>query len=125
MGPLFKKFVSDYFPDPYKEYSDDLWEFRSKLIHASSTGRFLITDHNSKSHFKTPATTSVPMSASGRIVQPGRLPDGVILNAEDFYAGLLSAAQSYFSEVRQSANLQTILRERIKGGAIAIREIES
>jgi hypothetical protein len=125
MGPLFKKFVSDYFPDPYKRYADDLWEFRNKLIHAFSTGRFLLTHHNSQSHFGTPATTSVPMSASGNIVQPCGLPDGVILNAEDFYAGLLSAAQRYFSEVRQSANLQTMLRERIKGGAIAIREIES
>jgi hypothetical protein len=145
MGSLFKTFVSDYFPDPYGKYADDLWTLRNKLIHAFSAGRFLLTHHNSQSHFETYgpkvaapesahsrglfAMTSAPqyMSATGSMVQPRMLADGVILNAEDFYAGLLSAAQRYFSEVRQSADLQTILRERIeseKGGAIVIHEIE-
>jgi hypothetical protein len=143
MGSLFKAFVAEYFPDPYKPYADDLWDFRNKLIHAFSPGRFSLTHHNSQSHLRTYApevasaesehcggflaVTTAPqynISVTGsNYVQPGSL----ILNAEDFYAGLLSAAQRYFSEVRESRDLQTILRERIRsetGGALAIHEIE-
>jgi hypothetical protein len=52
--------------------------------------------------------------------------EGIILNAEDFYFALLAAAQQYFAEVRQSADLQLTSQERIgseRAGAVSIREI--
>lgn len=142
MGPYFKKFVSDYFPELYSEYADDLWAFRNKLVHAFSTGRFALTHHNSQSHLKPYppaamsnesmqgcgfAVTTAPQYASvtGDLVSLD--PPGAILNAEDLYAALLHAAQRYFNELRKSAELQAILRERIqseRGGAIIIREIK-
>jgi hypothetical protein len=66
------------------------------------------------------------VSATGAFVKEfGQV--SVILNAEDFYAALLSGAQRYFSEVRRMPELQQILRARLEseeGGAIGIREIE-
>jgi hypothetical protein len=46
----FTDFVRSYFPEPYKEYAEDIWTLRKKLVHAFSTGRFLLTHHNSHSH---------------------------------------------------------------------------
>ncbi|MFQ5882260.1 MAG: hypothetical protein ACE5I9_07280 [Candidatus Methylomirabilales bacterium] len=105
----FKKFVMSYFPDPYAQYADDLWQFRNKIIHAFSTGRFALTHHHSELHFR-------------------RVSDGaVILNAEDFYSALLSAAQRYFAEVRATPELQRTLVERLEsagGGSITVAPIK-
>ena len=139
MGALFKSFVQDYFPTPYGNQADDLWNFRNKMIHAFSTGRFHLTHHNSQSHLRdlkddVPAdlqsggflatpSSSQTLSVTGDMYRPA---EGVILNAEDAYSALLSAAQRYFDEVRQLPGLQSILRERIEsdsGGAVAIHEI--
>lgn len=145
LGTLFERFVSDYFPAPYKQYATNLWDFRNSLIHAFATGGFLLTHHNSQHHLKTYSTAigtaagiavSVPastvsatapqyLSASGSFFPSGDILNRVILNAEDFYSALVSAAQLYFSEVRQSADLQSKLRERVaKGEVVDIREIQ-
>src|SRR5688572_29961113 len=52
------------------------------MIHAFSPAGFALTHHHSEHHFRT-AETGNPM-----------------LNAEDFYAALLFAAQSYFAQSR-------------------------
>jgi len=139
MGTLFKKFVQDYFPTPYGCHADDLWIFRNKMVHAFSTGRFHLTHHNSQIHlhdlrdeeptdlqsggFLATPSASQSLSVTGSILRPV---EGVILNAEDAYSALLSAAQRYFDEVRLSPDLQSTLRERIgsdRGGTVVIREI--
>lgn len=104
-GERFKKFVQGYFPGPYKEYADDLWKFRNSIVHAFTTGRFALTHHHGEVHF--------------RATHEG----AIILNAEDFYAALLSAAQRYFAEVRDQAQLQKALIDRLEstgGGVIAV-----
>jgi hypothetical protein len=109
------------------------------MIHAFSTGSFHLTHHNSQFHmrnlkdqpsapfqsgaFQVTPSQSQPVSVSGNMFLPA---EGVILNAEDFYSALLLAAQRYLGELRQSAELQKTLRERVeseRGGAIVIREI--
>jgi len=104
-GARFKRFVANYFPIPYREYADDLWEFRNAMVHAFSTGEFTLTHHRSELNlFKLPNDT-------------------VVLNAEDFYGALLSAAQAYFEEVRKTPELQDELLGRAlsaRGGPIAM-----
>lgn len=104
-GDRFRSFVEGYFPAMYHPHASDLWNFRNALVHAFSTGKFALTQHRSDLHLQTD---------SG---------DFIYLNAEDFYAALLVAAQQYFKEVRSQPQLQGKLvtaLEKEKGGAIQI-----
>jgi len=114
-------------------------EFRNKMIHAFFDRE--ISPHSSQQSeplrdlkddvpadlqsggFLATPSSSQTLSVTGDMYRPA---EGVILNAEDAYSALLSAAQRYFDEVRQLPGLQSILRERIEsdsGGAVAIHEI--
>jgi hypothetical protein len=78
------------------------------MVHAFTTGPFALTHHHSEAHFR-------------------RVNSLTILNAEDFYAALLSAAQRYFREVRSVPELQKILVQRLqdpKGGGIGVGPVE-
>lgn len=103
-GKRFKSFVRTYFPDAYNEHVDDLWNFRNKIVHAFSPKHFVLIHHHSELHLS-------------------KTVNGVILNAEDFYGALLSAAQKYFAEVRSKSNLKKALIRRLRspdGGSIMV-----
>ena len=110
VGDRYKKFVTNYFPQLYAKHVDDLWDFRNAMVHAFSTGPFTLTHHHSELHlYKLPTET-------------------VVLNAEDFYGALLSAAQAYFTEVRTTPELKSALLERAhsaKGGRIVFEPIDT
>jgi hypothetical protein len=72
-GERFKGFVQAYFPVGLRERSEDLWRFRNLMIHAFNPGPFALVCHQSRLH----------LSPQGEVT---------ILNAEDFYAGLLCAS---------------------------------
>ena len=104
----FTSFVSDYFPEVYTSFADHLWTFRNSMVHALTTRPFALTHHHSEAHFR-------------------RVNGVIILNAEDFYAALLSAAQRYFREVRSMPELQKVLVQRLqdpKGGGIGVGPVE-
>lgn len=108
-GDRFKKFIESYFPESYKQYKDDLWEFRNVMIHGFSPGKFVLTHHQSGLHFRRTSN------------------DAVILNAEDFYCALLSATQRYFAEVRANPEFPKILIKRLNsagGGSISVGPIK-
>jgi hypothetical protein len=65
------------------------------MVHSFTPGGFALTHHHSENHFRR---------AIGGLVT---------LNAEDFYAALLSAAQAFFSEVRTSSDLQALFFRRL------------
>jgi hypothetical protein len=83
----FMNFVSEYFPDPYPSQVDDLWKLRGAVVHAISPGPYALAHHKSYLHLK---------QFEGRL----------ILNAEDFFEVLISAAKRYFDELRGNADLQ-------------------
>jgi hypothetical protein len=104
-GERFKKFITDYYPDSYRKYSTDLWQFRNSMVHSFAPAKFALMHHHSECHL-----------LSG----PG---NGVILNAEDFYGALLWAAQRYFAELRSDPILQQFMLARIAspdGGSTSV-----
>ena len=112
-GSRFKKFVKSYFAKPYPEYADSLWKFRNSLVHAFSTGEFVLTHHNSFVHFETNRIDEHDANEKEKI----------ILNAEDFYCALLMASQKFFAEVRNNGELKAHLIDRLKqeaGGQLRI-----
>lgn len=155
IGLLFKEFITSYYPKAYHPYVDDLWELRNKLVHAFSTGRFLLTHRHSERHLSksysqrrpiAPLSSpglgwSAPIMSTGAPVDFRYVTDlsgpisptgsfvgepSIILNAEDFYAALTSAANQFFAEVRASVDLQLTMKDRLansKGGAVEIKEI--
>jgi hypothetical protein len=92
-GARFKMFVQRYLPDPYPAESDALWKLRNAAVHGFSPGPYSLTHHNSHVHLTQNA---------GRTV----------LNAEDFYATLVSASKRYFDELRSDTDLQAAFLER-------------
>ena len=75
------------------------------MAHGFSPRRFVLTPHNSSLHF-----TKTRDGAS-------------ILNAEDFYAAFLHAAQAYFVDLAQSPQLrERFLRrlESLAAGSFAV-----
>ena len=103
-GERFKNFVKHYFPKPYKALADNLWDLRNGLFHAFSPRKFLLMHHQSHRHLK---------SERGEHA----------LNAEDFYAALVLAAQHYFDDLRSDSVLQGLFEKRLtdeQGGAITI-----
>lgn len=106
-GERFRAFVTKFFPGVYKGYVDALWEFRNRMIHAFNPHPFTILCHNSRMHL---------CDAGG----------SRMLNAEDFYADLLSASRSYFLELYSDINLQKQFGARINaddGGAPVTRQV--
>jgi hypothetical protein len=92
-GPRFKSFIQRYFPDPYPGQADLLWKLRNAAVHGFSPGPYKLTHHNSHLH----------------LTQDGGL---TILNAEDFYATLLSASKRYFDDVGKDPALQAAFVQR-------------
>jgi hypothetical protein len=92
-GPRFKTFVQRYFPDPYPAQVEDLWKLRNAAVHGFSAGPYKLTHHNSHVH----------------LTQDGGL---TVLNAEDFYATLVSASKRYFDDLGKDAVLQAAFVER-------------
>ena len=106
-GKRFEMFIQDYYPPEYHEFADGRWwTFRCRMVHAFSPVGFSLIHHHSEVHF--------------RLGQNGK----PILNAEDFYAALVIAAQAYFRALRGDADLQTAfiarLEDRHKGGVIGV-----
>lgn len=100
----FKKFIQMYFPNEYHPLTSDLWQFRTKMVHAFSPGPFTLMHHNGEMHLD---------DNNG----------SVILNAEDFFNDLKLASETYFNELRGNVNLQNIMLHRLAqyhGGAIAV-----
>lgn len=108
-GERFRSFIGTYFPEAYYPQASKLWEFRNGMIHGFSPRNFVLTHHNPSLHLK-------------------QTNDGaVILNAEDFYAAFLHAAQKYFTEISSSPRLQTNFSRRIEspvGGAFSVGFID-
>jgi hypothetical protein len=159
IGKLFRQFLRDYYPGAYGAYLDDLWVLRNKLVHAFSTGRFLLTHHHPERHlmaaddWKTAIAYPIPASVPpGLALRPSAWtgapidfekfthslsgpppatgvfiePNAVVLNAEDFYTGLLLAAEKYFAELATSPLLQQAMRARLsnsKGGPIGVQAL--
>ena len=92
-GVRFKTFVKDYFADPYPSQADALWKLRNATVHGFSPGPYALTHHNSHMHLN---------SDGGRTV----------LNAEDFYAALVSASKRYFDALAKDSALQDAFQER-------------
>lgn len=92
-GPRFKNFVQRYFPDPYPAQVDALWKLRNAAVHGFSAGPYKLTHHNSHVH----------------LTQDGGL---TVLNAEDFYATLVSASKRYFDDLGKNAVMQAAFAER-------------
>jgi hypothetical protein len=100
-GERFKLFLDKYFPDSYKPHIDNIWKFRNTMVHSFSPGAFLITCHTSRLHLKDVNGT-------------------ILLNAEDFFSGLLIASNAYFENLYQDTNLQINFLKRVQdvdGGA--------
>lgn len=92
-GPRFKTFIQRYFPNPYPSQADALWKLRNAAVHGFSAGPYKLTHHNSHLH----------------LTQDGGL---MVLNAEDFYATLVSSSKRYFDDLDKDAALQEAFVER-------------
>lgn len=92
-GPRFKSFVKEYFPSPLNGQSDTLWKLRNAAVHGFSPGPYKLTHHNSQLHLTTDAGL-------------------IVLNAEDFYAALVTGAKKYFDALQGSPALRSAFEER-------------
>jgi hypothetical protein len=92
-GPRFKALVHDYFPVPLNGQGETLWKFRNAAVHGFSPGPYKLTHHNSHVHLT---------------VDGGQ----TVLNAEDFYAALVTAAKKYFDALRADPALRAAFEER-------------
>jgi hypothetical protein len=86
-GERFRVFISTFFPKSYEPYVDQLWKFRNRMIHSFNPSPFMILCRNSRMHL---------CDAGG----------ARMLNAEDFYADLVAASRTYFSELYSDLELQ-------------------
>ena len=106
-GERFRAFVATYFPPTYAPIADQLWQFRNRMIHSFNPGAFLIVCHQSRMHLA---------EASG----------ARMLNAEDFYADMLSAARQYFLALYSDQELQRRFAKRITmdgGGRLQAQQV--
>jgi hypothetical protein len=92
-GARFRHFVTNYFPEPYPAQADRLWKLRNAAVHGFSPGPYKPTHHNSQLHLTTDGGLTV-------------------LNAEDFYAALVTASKRYFDALPSDAQLQAAFIER-------------
>jgi hypothetical protein len=93
-GLRFRTFVQRYFPAPYPAQADALWKLRNATVHGFSAGPYKLTHHNSHLHLTQDGGT-------------------MVLNAEDFYATLVSASKQYFDDLSTDAALQAAFLERV------------
>ena len=92
-GRRFKDFVERFFPNSLKAEASDLWKLRNAIVHGFSPQPYVLTHHNGHLHLAR---------------QQGTL----TLNAEDFYAALVSASRRYFDELRRDRSLQEAFLKR-------------
>jgi hypothetical protein len=100
-GERFKGFVAAFFPQGLRERAADLWRFRNLMVHAFNPGAFALVCSQSRLH----------LTPHG---------DLTVLNAQDFYAALISSSQVYFRSLAEDEALQSNFRRRIAeadGGA--------
>lgn len=100
-GERFREFVIRFFPVGLNQDAQKLWQFRNAMIHSFNPGPYGLTHHNSRSHLAAPHGLTM-------------------LNAEDFYAAMLTASQGYFATLASDPELQACFLERIQdagGGA--------
>jgi hypothetical protein len=93
-GEWFRVFVSTFFPKTYETHVDQLWKFRNRMIHSFNPSPFMILCRNSRMHL---------CDASGVRM----------LNAEDFYADLVSASRDYFGALYSDLELQRRFGKRL------------
>ena len=93
-GPRFKGFIAAYFPQAYHPHVDDLWKFRNAAVHGFSPKPYKLTHHNGHLH----------MTVDGGVT---------ILNAEDFYAALITASAKYFADLKADTALQSSFSQRV------------
>jgi hypothetical protein len=109
-GERFRALVSEFFPKTYEPYVDQLWKFRNRMIHSFNPSPFMILCRNSRMHL---------CEASGVRM----------LNAEDFYADLVTASRAYFSALYSDLELQKRFGKRVTaddgGRSIAHRVVEA
>jgi hypothetical protein len=105
----FREFVRRYFPDPFSAQAEDLWKLRNDIVHGFSTGPYGLIHHASHVHLKR--------DKQGR----------TILNAEDFYAAVVTAFNRYFDELPKDPSLQANIVARAssaKFGILVVGEAE-
>ena len=101
-GDRFRAFVATHFPEPLKMHAEELWRFRNLMVHSFNPGAFALTCHQSRFHL-TPQNNVVA------------------LNAEDFYAALVTGARAYFDALDVDPALQKQFLARLTeadGGGI-------
>ena len=97
-GVRFKRFVERYFPEPLKGQADSLWKLRNAAVHGFSPGPYALTHRNTRAHLKKANAGNCPIT----------------LNAENFYATVVTAASTYFYELAENESLQTSFQVRIR-----------
>ena len=93
-GERFRAFVSTFFPKTYESHVEQLWKFRNRMIHSFNPSPFMILCRSSRMHL---------CNASGVRM----------LNAEDFYADLVTASRAYFSALYSDPELQRRFGRRV------------
>jgi len=93
-GERFRAFVSTFFPKTYEPHVDQLWTFRNRMIHSFNPTPFMIVCGSSRMHL---------CDASGVRM----------LNAEDFYADLITASRAYFNALYSDLELQRRFGKRV------------
>jgi len=106
-GKDLENFIEEFFPEKYKTLAKDFYRYlRCGLVHnySTKTDKYALTDGCSAAHLKTSDGT-------------------IVLNWESFFSDFLAARDRYYEEVRQSTELQHLLRERIdKQGMLQVRQ---
>jgi hypothetical protein len=109
-GKRFCLFIEEFFPQEYKEYSEQLWGLRNGIVHSFNPGPFFaLTSRVSRYHLKSPTNLFVH------------------LNAENFYAALLFASRAYFEKLLTDTDLQEKFQQRVKdkdGGTMESMSVE-
>jgi hypothetical protein len=104
-GPRFKSFVRNYFPAPLNGQEEELWRLRNTAVHDFSAGPYKLTHHNSHLHLTTDGGQTV-------------------LNAEDFYAALVTAAKKYFDTLQGNVALRAAFEERAQNSSTGVLAVD-
>jgi hypothetical protein len=100
-GARFRVFANRYLPEGLNSLGDELWKARNLMVHSFNPGHFGLVSGQSRLHLSK--NHSVTM-----------------LNAQDVYAALVTAAGSYFSALQRNPELQEVFARRVAdsdGGA--------
>jgi hypothetical protein len=105
--PVFKKFITDFFPEKYKALAKDFYRYlRCGLVHnySTKTSKYALTDRCPTAHLAEISNGTV------------------VLNWEDFFSDFLNARDDYYTAVRQSPTLHCLLQEQIgKRGLLKVQ----